>query len=193
MSNSHLQVSRKIPTREKLIRAALILFQSRGYHAIGVNDILKTAGVAKGSLYHIFPDGKAALAVAVVEWLTLEMTTHFKEAEILSTAPTALISALFEDTGKWLVQNDFSQGALLAVLAQEISAGDELLFAAVSKGYSEAVSSLASALDPSAPNIELAQTLLSALDGGVAMSRAAQSVEPLRASLKVLLPLLEGS
>lgn len=54
-------------SRTALVDSAAQLFRRQGYAATGVNQILEAAGVKAGSLYHHFPEGKAALAVAVVD------------------------------------------------------------------------------------------------------------------------------
>jgi TetR/AcrR family transcriptional repressor of lmrAB and yxaGH operons len=50
-----------------LIDTAAMLFRRQGYAATGVNQILETADVKAGSLYHHFPNGKQELAAAVVD------------------------------------------------------------------------------------------------------------------------------
>jgi TetR/AcrR family transcriptional repressor of lmrAB and yxaGH operons len=54
-------------SRTALVSAAALLFRRQGYAATGVNQILETADVKAGSLYHHFPDGKQQLAAAVVD------------------------------------------------------------------------------------------------------------------------------
>ena len=54
-------------SRAALIDTAALLFRRQGYAATGVNQILETADVKAGSLYHHFPDGKQGLAAAVVD------------------------------------------------------------------------------------------------------------------------------
>lgn len=54
-------------SRAALIDTAALLFRRQGYAATGVNQILETADVKAGSLYHHFPKGKQELAAAVVE------------------------------------------------------------------------------------------------------------------------------
>jgi TetR/AcrR family transcriptional repressor of lmrAB and yxaGH operons len=60
-------VPRPDRSRAALIDTAALLFRRQGYAATGVNQILETADVKAGSLYHHFPDGKQELAAAVVE------------------------------------------------------------------------------------------------------------------------------
>jgi TetR/AcrR family transcriptional repressor of lmrAB and yxaGH operons len=54
-------------SRAALVDAAALLFRRQGYAATGVNQILESADVKAGSLYHHFPDGKQQLAAAVVD------------------------------------------------------------------------------------------------------------------------------
>jgi TetR/AcrR family transcriptional regulator, lmrAB and yxaGH operons repressor len=54
-------------SRTALVDTAALLFRRQGYAATGVNQILDTAQVKAGSLYHHFPDGKQELAAAVVD------------------------------------------------------------------------------------------------------------------------------
>jgi TetR/AcrR family transcriptional repressor of lmrAB and yxaGH operons len=54
-------------SRAALLDSAALLFRRQGYAATGVNQILKSAEVKAGSLYHHFPGGKQELAAAVVD------------------------------------------------------------------------------------------------------------------------------
>ena len=73
-------MGRKSEAKKKLIETALELIWENSYHAIGVNEICKKAGVKPGSFYYFFPS-KRDLALAAME-------CHWTEAkeEILETA-----------------------------------------------------------------------------------------------------------
>lgn len=169
-----------------------MLFQSRGYHATGVSQILAAADAPKGSLYHHFPGGKEELGVAAVKWLQGEMVDHFTEAAKKRVAPEKLVARLFDDVVSWLDENRYGQGALLAVLAQETGGEEAKLRDATGRAYDAATQALAAALSPDAPGsaLALARTVLAALDGAVAVCRASQSTEPLGAIKTTILPLL---
>lgn len=53
-------------SREKILLTATRLFCLRGYHATGLNQILKESGAPKGSLYYHFPEGKEQLAIEAI-------------------------------------------------------------------------------------------------------------------------------
>lgn len=52
--------------RDRLVAAAMSLFDQEGFHAVGIDRILRQAGVAKMTLYKHFPS-KQALIVTVLE------------------------------------------------------------------------------------------------------------------------------
>ena len=60
-------------TRSSILDAARRLFASKGYAAVGINEVLSTAGVPKGSFYHYFASkdafGEAVLARYFEEYL----------------------------------------------------------------------------------------------------------------------------
>ena len=56
----------KINTKENLIETAAKLFETKGYYATGLNEILAESGAPKGSLYYHFPKGKEQLALAAI-------------------------------------------------------------------------------------------------------------------------------
>lgn len=59
-------MSNKISTRENFIETASRLFETKGYYATGLNEILKESGSPKGSLYYHFPKGKEELALEAI-------------------------------------------------------------------------------------------------------------------------------
>jgi AcrR family transcriptional regulator len=60
------QAARRAETRGALVGAARDLFGDHGYAAVGTEQVVRTAGVTRGALYHHFAD-KAALFAAVLE------------------------------------------------------------------------------------------------------------------------------
>lgn len=59
-------MSSKQNTREAIVDTASKLFFSQGYHATGLNQIIKDSDSPKGSLYYYFPHGKEELALTCI-------------------------------------------------------------------------------------------------------------------------------
>ena len=68
-------------TRDKLILAMSRSMQTRGFEATGMKDVLESAAVSTGSMYHAFPRGKEELGAAAVS--LLETSVPFSENDIL--------------------------------------------------------------------------------------------------------------
>jgi AcrR family transcriptional regulator len=69
---SDLRAQRSQETREALVATARELFAARGYSEVGTEEIVRSAGVTRGALYHHFA-GKAELFEAVYEQLEQEL------------------------------------------------------------------------------------------------------------------------
>ncbi|MFY8043743.1 MAG: TetR/AcrR family transcriptional regulator, partial [Rhodoferax sp.] len=47
----------------------------KGYHGVGLTELLSAAQAPKGVLYHHFPGGKAELAVAAIDAVVGQLTS----------------------------------------------------------------------------------------------------------------------
>lgn len=99
---------RPLPTKDRLIRTAAQLFQRRGYHGVGLSELLAEAEAPKGSLYHHFPNGKSDLALASATWASDQMlrliAASFEPAESFHAGMEALcgkVAKLFDKSGQW--------------------------------------------------------------------------------------------
>jgi AcrR family transcriptional regulator len=69
----------KVATRERILRAALVVFAEKGYHRAAVDDIVRASRTSKGAVYHHFPN-KEALFLALVDEFSARL------AEAIATA-----------------------------------------------------------------------------------------------------------
>lgn len=168
-------------TRDRLIAAAVTLFQARGYHGVGLSEILAGAKAPKGSLYHHFPGGKAELAEAAIGWLQNEIVGFLDKAARSGDTPDVVISGIIAGTSSWLKSNDYRQGALLAVLGQEVAAGDEQVSRAVAQAYEAVLEAFTRMLANGEAGLGRsdAVAIIAMLDGAVAVCRATRSTAPL--------------
>ncbi|MEV4604005.1 TetR/AcrR family transcriptional regulator [Amycolatopsis sp. NPDC049253] len=108
-------MGRTSDAREKILASAHSLLESRGYAGMGVADVCKAAGVAKGSFYYFF-ESKEALALAVVEQQWAGQFAVWSEILESAEAPLDRLHRLFEATENTLRAGRRSCGAISGCL-----------------------------------------------------------------------------
>jgi AcrR family transcriptional regulator len=85
-------------TRAALVAAARPLFAERGYAGVGTEEIVRSAGVTRGSLYHHFAD-KKDLFRAVYEDVERELVEQIAAGALSAADP---VEALRAGSQAWL-------------------------------------------------------------------------------------------
>ena len=83
-------------SRSRLVDAALRLFVEQGYEATSVGQILDATDMARGALYHHFPDGKKQLFLEVIDVVDHQLHEGFEEILATIESPIEQIAAGFE-------------------------------------------------------------------------------------------------
>lgn len=89
--------------RARILESALHLFASRGYDAIGVQEICEAAGITKPTLYHYFGNKRGLLEALVQERCTPLITTLADAATYTGDLPRTLqqvVEAYFQFAGR---------------------------------------------------------------------------------------------
>lgn len=170
-------------TREKLVETAAGLFARRGYSATGMADILKAAGVHRGSLYHAFP-AKQDLLLAVLERYLAGLEERVVAPAFASVAdPIERIFALLTRYRRFLEDTECSFGCPIGSLALELHEADPVvrdLLAVNFTGWTGAIEAcLADAADQLPPDLDrkaLAELVLTTMEGGVMQARTHRDV-----------------
>lgn len=112
-------------TREALVRLGTEILTEKGFLSTGIDELLKRAGVPKGSFYHYFTS-KDAFGHAVIDnyasyfarrldrWL---LDDHY--------APLQRLKNFVTDAKKGMARFDFRRGCLIGNMGQELGAGHE--------------------------------------------------------------------
>lgn len=117
-------------SRTLLVDTALRLFVDQGYEATPISQILKEADMAKGALYHHFPDGKKQLFVEVVDVVDHQLHEGFDLILETITSPIEQIGAGFDLLLRLASDRDFARIILIeaaAVMPGAWTAGSEFL------------------------------------------------------------------
>jgi TetR/AcrR family transcriptional repressor of nem operon len=168
---------KKISTRQKIIDSAYRLFYERGFNGTSIDDILKDAGVNKGSLYHIFKGKKEVLLAVIAEKIAYNLQQKYKDIENADKPLAYLKDKLLT------AQNfDFKHGCALNNLVQEMSPVDTDVAKALLEVYHDLEQSYFLALrDETISDTEkkaLAKMMVATVEGAIMAAKAAQDKAP---------------
>lgn len=109
--------AQKEQSRTLLIQTALRLFLAQGYEATPISQILDEAGMARGALYHHFPDGKRELFAEVVELADEPFHHGLDEIVATVTSPVERIVAAWKLLLGLAAQAEFARIVLVEATA----------------------------------------------------------------------------
>ena len=112
--------------REKLLDQGVALLMEQGYHGTGLQELVRSVGVPKGSFYNYFPSKEAFSAEVVTHYIEpfiARLDSHLRRGDVnAETALKAYFNELIEETER----RDFKGGCLLGNLIGEIGDTSDL-------------------------------------------------------------------
>jgi AcrR family transcriptional regulator len=108
--------------RQRLLAAADELFYAEGIRTVGVDRIVRHAGVAKGSLYNLF-GSKEQLEAAYLASRHEATTARLTETVSRFDDPRQKILAVFDSQAAQIMHPDFRGGALAAASTEAPAGG----------------------------------------------------------------------
>src|SRR5882672_5738363 len=173
---------REQPARDRIVRSAATLVRERGVHGAGLRQIVAHADGPRGSLQRYFPGGKRQLITEALNLAAAEVLDD-TESELIEAANLAdAIDAIFAPWRQVLVDSNFTLGCPIAATVVDAS-GDDQLRQAARALLAQMQDSVRDALVrfgvPKSTADDDASVVVAALEGGLILSRANQSLHPL--------------
>ena len=166
------------PTRQKILTTTSHLLERQGYHATGLNQIVKESGTPRGSLYYYFPDGKEELATEAVTLRMKSMSEWLRQFLSNIEDPIEAIHAMIMEMSRQSAQNQCSAGAPIAAVALEASNMSERIRNACADGYQGLedvfVAKMIMGGFPADKAKSLATTINASIEGAMIISRTKQ-------------------
>jgi AcrR family transcriptional regulator len=105
--------------RRRIVESAYALFAKRGIQAVGIDEVIGQAGVAKATLYRHFAS-KDDLVLAFLEQREQRWTHGFVEAEARrrGETPREQLLAIFDVFDEWFHRDDFEACSFINVLLE---------------------------------------------------------------------------
>ncbi len=116
---------RRATARERILEAAYELFSQRGIRAVGTEEVLERAGVARSTLYRHFRS-KEDLVLAFLQRREQLWTRELVEAEARrrGATPREQLLAIFDVFDEWFHRDDFEGCSFINVLLEVGSLDD---------------------------------------------------------------------
>jgi AcrR family transcriptional regulator len=105
--------------RDRILESAYELFSTRGVRAVGIDEVIERAAVAKATLYRHFPS-KDELVLAFLEQREVVWTHGWLEAEARrrGATPEEQLLAIFDLFDGWFHRADFEGCSFVNVLLE---------------------------------------------------------------------------
>lgn len=183
-----------VDTKTRILEAGWALILDKGFSAVGIKQILDSAGVPKGSFYYYFKS-KEAFGVELIRHY-LQISTAQKRDLLLSVErdpnPLSRLDA-YLDGGIAVIEADFSRfPCLVAKLTAEVVDLSEAMRVELSKGLSEWIGLFSTLLDEAVgagllradfdPEAE-AQIIQDLLTGAVERAMVHRDAAPIRTAV----------
>lgn len=93
--------------REHIIEVAIKLFCEHGFHATGVDRIMREARVSKKTLYNHFRSKDELILAALQQHDSIFRNEFMKDVEQLSDTAEGQLLAIFDSAEKWFCSQNF--------------------------------------------------------------------------------------
>lgn len=178
-------VDESLPTRDRLVQAAVYLFYAKGYEATGMTELLAYAQANSGSFYHFF-GSKEELLLEVLRWYQQNLEpVLIRPLQEQIGDPIERIFGLLEGYRQRILMTECTFGCPIGRLALEVAPQRvevHKLLAANFTGWWRAVEQClldaGECLPRDLDREQLAQFVLTVMEGGVMQSRSYRSVVP---------------
>lgn len=166
-------------TRDRLIDAALDLFYTHGFHAVGLDQILDRVGVTKTTFYNHF-ESKDELIVAAIDRRDRWEGESYRQRvlEIGGDDPRACLVAIFDVLHEYFTSPDF-KGCIFLNACAEFPSPTDPVHQRAAEHYTRAEAMLAEAAEQAGANDPkgLARQLIILVEGALTRRYVSQDHE----------------
>jgi TetR/AcrR family transcriptional repressor of lmrAB and yxaGH operons len=171
-------------SREQILLTTCDLLENQGFHATGLNEIVKESGAPKGSLYYYFPEGKEEIVAETVRFSGQRTAERIRTHLETIADPAEAIQSFLETIAYHIEASGFRAGGPITIVASESATTSERINLACQEAYTQLREAFAAKLRAggidAAKAESLAWTVNATIEGAIILSRTFHTGNPLR-------------
>lgn len=186
-------ISKGMRTRTRILKEAMELFNTKGYHAASISDIIEASGVQRGNLYFHFKN-KEELALALIEEARKEYMSYLN-ARAKGRTGMAKLDSVLDAVYEYHSGKKFIGGCIFGNIALEMGDQNTEFRRAISAVFDEWASLITSLLEEALSQGELSthmepyplsRHIVACLEGGIMLSRLTKDKKDILNSLDAI-------
>ncbi len=189
------RVAAKQDTKIALIQAGMDIMLEKGYTNTGIQEVLSSLSVPKGSFYHYF-ESKENFAVAIIQHVDQEYSAQLLRAlRNPDETPLQRLKTYCETGKRSFLSQECRKGCLIGNLSQEMSDQSETLRKELSNVISKRVALFARCIEEGQKTGEitqvcsaskLAEFFNSGWNGAYTHAKTVKNIEPMDTFIEVM-------
>lgn len=168
-------------TRTAMLVSAAELLRERGAAGVTIDAVLARSGCPRGSVYHHFPEGRSQILREALQFAGAEITTIIERFP--SGDGTALLRRFVALWRGALIASDYAAGSPMLAAAMGSGPDEQQLISVATDIFNRwqeaAMRAFLQEGFSRSDATALAHTVISAMEGSVALCRSMRSIEPL--------------
>jgi TetR/AcrR family transcriptional regulator, lmrAB and yxaGH operons repressor len=170
-------------TREQFLATMCQLLEVQGYHATGLNQLIKESGSPKGSLYYHFPGGKDELTEVALLQTGKALYDRIRDNLAPIPDPAEAVGTFIRRIAHGIQVTEFRGGGPITTVALETAATNERLRLVCNQIYGWWQGAFAEKLHDGGlthrQSSDLAAVIIAAIEGAIILCRTARNTIPM--------------
>jgi TetR/AcrR family transcriptional repressor of lmrAB and yxaGH operons len=176
--------------RSRILLTMARLIEKQGYHATGLNEIIRESNTPKGSLYYYFPGGKEQIGAEAILEAGKIISGRLRGILEEEAQPAEAVCNFLMRMAENVEASQFGAGSPLTTAAMETAVTCEAINRACRDAFDMILVAFKDKfLEGGAAEMQAAELALyvtTVVEGGILMSRTYRQTEPLRLAAKHL-------
>jgi len=114
-------------SREDILEGGIELFRNNGYQGTGIQHILKSLNIPKGSFYNYFKSKEEFVLESISLYASIGLENHKRLLGDSTLSPISRLKNLIDDIQKQYIIESFKKSCLMDMLASEISGNNDTI------------------------------------------------------------------